>query len=128
MASPHQLPPGNTPYGRLSAASSPLQTRSGTPAIDFPQTFTAEQLTIARSSVRLNPRDFPDFSQETLSGLIPSETVPLPLLSELMMGLVTISQELSVVTQKIASLAEENDALKEELHDLCSQIVNILLP
>jgi len=32
------------------------------------------------------------------------------------------------VTKKLPSLAEENDALKEELHDLSSQIANLLLP
>jgi len=71
MANPHQLLPGNTAFGRLSAASSPLPTHSSTPAVDYPQAFTAEQL---------------------------------------------------------ASLAAENDILKEELHDLSSQIANLPLP
>jgi len=128
MANPHQLPPGNTVFGRLSAAFSPLPTRSSTPAVDYPQAFTAEQLDSARTSLRLNPRDFPDFSQDTLLGLIPSETANLTLLSQLVRGLVTISRELSGVTQKLTALAEENGALKEELHDLSSQIVNLPLP
>jgi len=128
MANPHQLPPSNTAFGRLSAASSPLPTRSSTPAVDYPEAFTAEQLASARASLRLNPRDFPDFSLDTLSGLIPSETATLTLLSHLVRGLVTISQELSGVTQKLTSLAEENDSLKEELHDLSSQIANLQLP
>jgi len=63
-----------------------------------------------------------------LSGLIPSETATLTLLSQLVRGLVTISQELSRVTQKHTSLAKGNDALKEELHDLSSQIANLPLP
>jgi len=128
MANPHQLPSGNTAFGRLSAASSRLQTCLSTPAVDYPQAFRAEQLAFARSSLRLNPWDFPDFSQDTLSGLIPLETATLTLLSQLVRGLVTISQELSGVTQKLTSLAEENNALKEELHDLSSQIANLVLP
>jgi len=77
MANPHQLPPGNCAFGRLSAASSALPTRSSTPAVDYPQSFTAEQLAPGRFSLRLNPRDFPNFSQDTLSGLIPSATATL---------------------------------------------------
>jgi len=128
MANPHQLPPGNTVFGRLWAAASPLQTRSSTPVVDYPQSFMAEPLAAARSSLGLNPRDFPDFTQDTLSGLIPSETATLTLLSQLVRGLVTISQELSGVTQKLTSVAEENNALKEELHNLSSQIANLPLP
>jgi len=127
LANPHRLPPGNTAFGRLSAASSPLPTRSSTPALDYPQAFTAEQLTAARSSLHLNPRDFPHLSQDTLSGLIPSETGTLTLLSQLVRGLVTISQEVSGVTPKLTSLAAENEALKEELHDVSSQIANLPL-
>jgi len=78
MANPHQLPPGNTAFGRLSAASSPLPTCSSMPAVDYPQAFTAEQLASARSSLRLKPGEFPDFSQDTLSGLIPSDSVSHP--------------------------------------------------
>jgi len=128
MANPHQLPTANTAFGRLSGASSPLPTRSSTPAIDYPQAFTAEQLEAARTSLRLNPRDFPDFSQDTLSGQVPSETATLTLLSQLIRGLVTISRELSGFTQKLAALTEENGALKEELHDISSQIANLPLP
>jgi len=101
---------------------------SSRPAVDYPQPFTAEQLAAARSSLLLNPPDFPDFSHDTLSRLIPSHTVTLTLLSQLVRGLVTISQELSGVTQKLASLAEESYALKEELHDLSSHIANLPLP
>ena len=127
MVNPHQRPPRNTTLGRLLAASSPLSTGSSTPAVDCPQAFVAEQLAIARSSLRLNPQDFPDFSQDTLSGLIPSETATLTPLSQLVRVLVTISQELSGVTQKLTALAEENDSLKEELQDLSSQIANLTL-
>jgi len=128
MANHHQLPSGNTAFGRLSAASSPLQTYSSTPAVDYPQSFMGEQRGATRASLRLNPRDLPDFSQDTLSGLIPSETATLTLLPQLVSGLVTISQELSGVTQKLESITEENDALKEELHDLSSQNGNLPLP
>jgi len=128
MADPHQLPPGNSAFGRLSANPSPMQTRSTTPAVDSPQAFTAEQLALAHFSLRLNPRDLLDFSQDTLSGLIPSETAFLTLLSQLVRGLVTISQELAGVTQKLTDLSEENEALKEVLHDLSSQIANLPLP
>jgi len=83
MANPHQLPPGNTSFASLAAASSSLLTRSSTLAVHYPQAFTADQLDIARSSLALNPRDIPDFSQDTLSGLITSQTATLTLLSQL---------------------------------------------
>ena len=98
MANPHQLPPGNIAFGRLSAASFPLPTRASTPAVDYPQAFTAEQLESARISLLLNTRNLPDFSQDTLSGLIPSDTATLTLHSQLVRVLVIISQELSGVT------------------------------
>jgi len=120
MADPHHIRPGNPAFGRMSTTASPLQSRSTTPAVDYPQVFTAEQLAATRSYIRLNPRDFPDFSQDTLSGLIPSETATLTLLSQLVRGLVTISQELSGVSRKLTSLSEENAVLKEGLHDLSS--------
>jgi len=125
---PSPTPPRQHCLWQSVASNLPLPTRSSTPAVDYPQAFTVEQLASARSSLRLNPRDFPDFSQDTLSGLIPSETATLILLSQIIRGLVTISQEHSGVTQKLRSLAEENDALKEEVHDLSSQIANLPLP
>jgi len=128
MANPHLLPPGNTTFGRLSAAASTLQTRSSMPVVHYPQSFTAEQLAAARSSRRLNAQDFPNFPQDTLSGLIPSETATLTLLFPLVRGLVPISQKLSGATQNLTSLGEENDALNEELGDLFSQIANLPLP
>jgi len=98
MVNTHQLPPGNTAFGRLSATSSPLPTRSSTPAVDYPQAFTPEQLDLARSSLCFNPRDLPEFSQDTMSGLMLSETLTLTLLSQPVRGVVIISHELCGVT------------------------------
>ena len=128
MAKPHQLPPGFTAFGKLSAASSPLPKHSSTPGVDYPLAFTAEWLTSARSSLRLNPQHLSDFSQDTFSGLIPSQTATLTLLSQLPRGLVLISQELSGVTQKLTSLTKENKAQEEELHDLSSLMANLRSP
>jgi len=128
MASPHHLRPANSAVGRLSGASSSMPTQTSTPAIDYPQAFTAEQPESARTCLRVNPCDFPDFSQDTLSGLILSETSSLTILSQLVRRLVTISEELSGGTQKLTALAKEKGALKEELHDLSSQIANLPLP
>jgi len=71
MTDPYQLPPGNTAFGRLSALNSPNPSRSGTPLIDYPLAFMAEPLAQVREALRLNPRDLPDISPETLSGTIP---------------------------------------------------------
>jgi len=73
MADPHQLSPGNPAFGMMSALSSPLPSRSGTPSIDYPLAFMADQLAQRRDTRRLNPQDHPDFSGETVSGTIPSE-------------------------------------------------------
>jgi len=62
MADPYQLPAWNTAFGRLSALYSANPSRSGTPSIDYPLAFMAEQLTKARDTLCLNPRDLPDFS------------------------------------------------------------------
>jgi len=118
---------GNSALGTLSAASSPIPTRLSTPAVDYPQVFTAEQLAAARSSHPLQFRDFRDCSKDTLSVLIPSQTATLTLLSQLVTGVVTISQDLSAVNQKLASLAEENNVREDRLHDLSSQIAFLLL-
>jgi len=56
VANPHQLPPGNSAFDRLSAASSLLQTHSSIPAVDHPQAFMAEQLESARTSLAQTPR------------------------------------------------------------------------
>jgi len=45
--------------------------------------------------------------------LISSQTATLTILSQLVRGVATISQKLSAVTQKLTSLAEENNPLKE---------------
>jgi len=82
MANCHQVFPGNTAFGRFLAASSPGPTASSTPAVVYSQACTAEQLALARTSLRLNPRDRVNFSQDTLSGLMPSETVTLTLLCQ----------------------------------------------
>jgi len=125
MANPHQPPPGNTAFGRLSALNSPLPSRSGTPSIDQPIDFMARQLAQARSALRLSTQDLPDFSPDTLSNTIPSESTMITLLSQLVQGLVTVSHELSGVTQAVATLSEENENLREELHDISSQLANL---
>jgi len=76
--------------------------------------------------VRLNPRDLPDFSAETLANTIPAESTTVTLLSQLVKGLVTISHELSGVSQKRATISQENDAIREELHDVSSQLANLI--
>ena len=45
-----------------------------------------------------------------------------------MRRLVTISHELAGITPKLTNLSKDNNALKEELHDLSSQIANLPLP
>ena len=105
-----------------------MASRSATPSVDYPQTCMADPLALARASLRINSYDLPDFLQDTLSGLILSETATITLLSQLVRGLVAVSHELSRVTQKLISLTEENKALKEELNDLSSQIANLALP
>ena len=120
MANPHQLPPGNTTSGRLSALPSPLPWRSGTPSIDQVIHFMARQLALARSALPLSTQDLPDFSPDTVSNTIPSESTMITLLSQLVQGLVTVSHELSGVTQAVATISQENESLREELHDISS--------
>jgi len=38
---------------------------------------------------------------------------------------VTVSHELSGVTQAVATISEENENLREELHDISSQLMNL---
>jgi len=125
MVDPHHLPPGNTAFGRLSALNSPLPSRSGTPSVDRPLDLMARQLAQVRSALRLDAQDLPDFSPEMLSSTIPSESTTITLLSQLVQGLVTVSLELSGVTSVLAAISEENENLKEELHDLSSQLANL---
>ena len=125
MADPHQIPPGNPALGRMSALNSPAPSRSGTPLNDYPLAFMAEQLAQARSALRLNPRDQPDFIAETLANTIPAESTTVTLLSQLVSGLVTVSPERSGVSQKLATISQEHKAIREELHNVSSQLANL---
>jgi len=125
MADPHQIPPGNPALGRMSPLNTPAPSRSGTPLTDYPLSFMAEQLAQASNALRLSPRDLPDFSAETLANTIPTESTTVALLSQLVKGLVTISHELSGVSQKLANISLENEAIREELHDVSSQLANL---
>ena len=125
MADPHQIPPGNPAFGRMSALNSPAPLRSGTPLTYYPLALIADQLAQARSTLRLNPRDLPDFSAETLATTIPAESTTVTLLSQLVKGLVTISHELSGVSQKLVTISQENEAIREELHDVSSRLANL---
>jgi len=95
MANPHNLPPGNAAFGRLSALNSPLPSRSGTPSTDHPIEFMVRQLAQALSALRLSNQDFPDLSPDALAGTLPIESIMIVLLSQLVQGLVTVSHELS---------------------------------
>jgi len=66
----------------------------------------AEQLAQARSALRLNPRDHPGFSAETLANTIPAESTTVALPSQLVKGLVTVSHELSEIAQKLATISQ----------------------
>ena len=125
MANPHNLPPGNAAFGRLSAINSPLPSRSGTPSTDHPIEFMMRQLAQARNTLRLRTQDFLDLSPEAQAGTLPVETITMVLLSQLVQGLVTVSHELSGVTQAVATISEENENLREELHDISSQLANL---
>jgi len=82
----------------MSALNSPLPSRSGTPSIEHPLAFMAQQLAHARSALRLSAQDLPDFDAETLSGTLLPESTTISLLAQLVKGLVTVSHELSGVT------------------------------
>jgi len=125
MANPHNLPPGNAAFGRLSALNSPLPSRSGTPSTDHPIEFMMRQLAQARNALRLSNQDFPDLSADAQAGTLPIESITIVLLSQLVQGLVTVSHELSGVTQAVATISEENENLREELHDISSQLANL---
>jgi len=125
MANPHNLPPGNEAFGRLSALNSPLPSRSGTPSTDHPIEFMMRQLAQARSAHRLSNQDFPDLSPDAQAGTLPIESITIVLLSQLVQGLVTVSHELSRVTPAVATISEENNNLREELHDISSQRANL---
>jgi len=125
MADPYNLPPGNAAFGRRSALNSPLPSRSGTPSTDFPVEFMIRQLAQARSALRLSNQDFPDLSPDAQAGTLSIESIRIVLLSQLVEGLVTVSHELSGVTQAVATISEENENLREELHDMSSQLANL---
>jgi len=125
MANTHNLPPGNAAFGRLSALNSPLPLPSGTPSTDHPIEFMMRQLAQARSALRLSKQDFPDLSADAQAGTLPIESITIVLLSQLVQGLVTVSHELSGVTQVVATISEENENLREELHDISSQLANL---
>jgi len=125
MANPHNLPPVNAAFGRLSALNCPLQSRSGTPSTDHLIEFMMRQLAQARSALRLSNQDFPDLSQDMQAGTHPIESITIVLLSQLVPGLVTLSHELSGVSHAVATISKENENLREELHDISSQLANL---
>jgi len=125
MANPYNLPPGSAATGRLSALRSTLPSRSGTPSTDHPIEFMIRQLAQARSALRLSNQDFPDLSPGAQAGTLPIESITIVLLSQLVPGLVTVSHELSGITQAVATISEENENLREELHDISSQLANL---
>jgi len=125
MANPHNLPPGNATFGRLSALNSPLPSHSGTPSTDHPIEFMMRQLAQARSALRLSNQDLPDLSPDAQTGTLPIESITIVLLSQLVQGLVTVSHELSGVTQAVATISKENENLRDELHDISSQLANL---
>jgi len=83
------------------------------------------QLAQARSALRISNQDFPDLSPDAQAGTLPIESITIVLLSQLVQGLVTVSHELSGVTQAVATISEENVNLQEELHDISSQLANL---
>ena len=125
MANPHNIPPGNAAFGRLSALNSPLPSPSGTPSTDHPIEFMMRQLAQARSALRPSNQDFPDLSPDAQSGTLPIESITIVLLSQLVQGLVTVSHELSGANQAVATISEENENLREELHDISAQLGNL---
>jgi len=125
MANPHNLPPGNAAFGRLSVLNCPLPSRLRTPSTDHPVEFMMRQLAQARSALRLSNQDFPDLSPDAQAGTLPVESITIVLLSQLLQGLATVSHELSGVTQAVATISKENENLREELHDISSQLANL---
>jgi len=83
------------------------------------------QLAQARSALRLSNQDFLDLSADAQAGTLPIESITIVLLSQLVEGLVTVSHELSGVNQAVANISEENENLREELHDISSQLANL---
>jgi len=127
MANPHNLPPGNAAFGRLSALNSPLPSRSGTPSTDHPIEVIMRRLTQARSVLRLSNQDFPDLSPDAQASTFPIDSITIVVLSQLVQGLVTVSYELSGVTQAVATISDKNENLREESDNICSQLANLPL-
>jgi len=125
MANPHNLPPGNAAFGTLSALNSPLPSCSETPEPDHPIEFVMRQLAQVRSALRLINQDLPDLSPDAQAGTLPIESITIVLLSQLVQGLVTLSHVLSRVTLVVTTISEENENLREELHDIASQLANL---
>jgi len=83
------------------------------------------QLAQARSALWLSNQDFPDLSPDAQAGTLPIESITIVLLSQLVQGQVTVSHEVSGVTQAVATIAEENENLREELQAISSQLANL---
>jgi len=83
------------------------------------------QLAQARTALRLSNQDFPDLSPDAQAGTLPIQSITIVLLSQLVQGLVSVSHELSGVTQAVATISDENVNLREVLHDISSQLANI---
>jgi len=114
-ADPHQSPLGNPAFSRMSALNSPARSRSGTPLTDYPLAFMVKQQAQARSALILNPWDLPDISAERQANTIPAESTTVALLSHLVKGLVTISDDLSRGSQNLATLFKANEAIREDV-------------
>ena len=125
MANPHILPPWNEAFGRLSALNSPLPSRSGITSTDLPIEFMMRQHAQGRSALSLSNQEFPDLSLDAQARTLPIKSIPIGFLSQLVQGQVTVSHELSGVTQAVATISEENENLTEELHDIFSQLANL---
>jgi len=83
------------------------------------------QLAQARSALRLSNQDFPDLSADAQAGTLPIESITIVLLTQLVQGLVTVSHELSGVNKAVATISEENENLREELHHISLQLANL---
>ena len=82
------------------------------------------QLAQATSALRLNNQDLLDCSSQAQSGTLTIKSTTIGLLSQLVQGLVTVSHELSGVTQVLATISKANENLRKELHEMSSQLVN----
>jgi len=83
------------------------------------------QLAQARNALPLSNPDFPDLSPDAQAGTLPIASSTIVLLSQLVQGQVTVSHELSRVTQVVATISEKKENLREVLHDISSQLANL---